>query len=107
MSPYRLARMAEIDPQTVKRWIDGKSGISSEALPKIFEVLELEIRRVPRPLTKQEILSALDQLDAGQGNRQNLVCQLKRPLPRRLPESITTRIRMYTAIASDDPKEDR
>ena len=48
LSAYAIAKSAERDPQTVKRFIEGRCALNSRYVSRICEVLGLELRPAKR-----------------------------------------------------------
>lgn len=48
LSAYAIAQSAELDPQTVKRYLTGRSSLNSRYVSRICEVLGLELRHKKR-----------------------------------------------------------
>lgn len=44
LSAYAIAKQCDLDPQTVKRYFDGKQQVSSEKASVICELLGLQLR---------------------------------------------------------------
>lgn len=44
LTAYAIAKQAELDPQTVKRFIEGRCALNSRYVSRICEVLGLELR---------------------------------------------------------------
>lgn len=48
LSSYAIAKQAELDPQTVKRFVEGRCALNSRYVSRICEVLGLQLRPVKR-----------------------------------------------------------